>query len=104
VSPRSNGTKWLEALKQIAPRVTRVALIYNPETAPYADLFQRPVEAAAPAFAVMPITVAARSAAELESAVDAFARTPMSLDRSIPWTGRRCCSVLVAGSIAQSTG
>jgi putative ABC transport system substrate-binding protein len=72
----SIGTKWLEALKQIAPRVTRVALIYNPETAPYADLFQRPVEAAAPAFAVMPITVAARSAAELESAVDAFARTP----------------------------
>jgi putative ABC transport system substrate-binding protein len=72
----SIGTKWLEALKQIAPRVTRVALIYNPETAPYADLFQRPVEAAAPAFAVMPITVAARSVAELESAVDAFARTP----------------------------
>ena len=71
----SIGTKWLEALKQIAPRVTRVALIYNPETAPYADLFQRPVEAAAPAFAVMPITVAARSVAELESAVDAFART-----------------------------
>jgi putative ABC transport system substrate-binding protein len=72
----SIGTKWLEALKQIAPRVTRVALIYNPETAPYADLSQRPVEAAAPAFAVMPITVAARSVAELESAVDAFARTP----------------------------
>ena len=48
----SIGTKWLEALKQIAPRVTRVALIYNPETAPYADLFQRPVEAAASAFAV----------------------------------------------------
>jgi putative tryptophan/tyrosine transport system substrate-binding protein len=72
----SIGTKWLEALKQIAPRVTRVALIYNPETAPYADLFQRPVEAAAPAFAVTPMTVAARSAPELERAVDAFARTP----------------------------
>src|SRR5207245_9556577 len=72
----SIGTKWLETLKQIAPRVTRVALIYNPETAPHADLFQRPVEAAAPAFAVMPIAVAARSVAELERAVDAFARTP----------------------------
>ena len=72
----SIGTKWLETLKQIAPRVTRVALIYNPETAPYADLFQRPVEAAAPAFAVTPIAVAARSVAELERAVDAFARTP----------------------------
>ena len=60
------------------PRVTRVALIYNPETAPYADLFQRPVEAAAPAFAVMPITVAARSDAELERAVD------NSASRSLP--------------------
>src|SRR5215468_681450 len=69
----SIGTKWLEALKQIAPRVTRVAPIYNPETAPYADLFHRPVEAAAPAFAVTPIAVAARSAAELERAVDARA-------------------------------
>jgi putative tryptophan/tyrosine transport system substrate-binding protein len=72
----SIGTKWLETLKQIAPRVTRVALIYNPETAPYADLFQRPVEAAASAFAVMPITVASRSAAELTRAVDAFAQSP----------------------------
>ena len=52
------------------------ALIYNPETAPYADLFQRPVEAAASAFAVMPITVASRSAAELTRAVDAFAQSP----------------------------
>jgi putative tryptophan/tyrosine transport system substrate-binding protein len=57
----SIGTKWLEALKQIAPRVTRVAPIYNPETAPYANLFQRPVEAAAPSFAITPITIAARS-------------------------------------------
>ena len=72
----SIGTKWLEALKQIAPRVTRVALIYNPETAPYADLFKRPVEATAPAFAVMPTTVTARSVAELEPALEAFARTP----------------------------
>jgi putative ABC transport system substrate-binding protein len=72
----SIGTKWLEALKQIAPRMTRVGLIYNPETAPYADLFQRPVEAAAPTFAVMPIAVTARSVDELERAVDAFARAP----------------------------
>src|SRR5262244_3122252 len=82
----SIGTKWLETLKQIAPRVTRVGLIYNPETAPHADLFQRPVEAAAPAFAVMPITVAGRSVAELEHAVDAFARTPNG--------GLLCCRTL----------
>ncbi len=72
----SIGTKWLEALKQIAPRVTRFALIFNLETAPYAGLFQRPVEAAAPAFAVTPVAVAVRTAAELERAVGAFAGGP----------------------------
>ncbi|WJR81029.1 ABC transporter substrate-binding protein [Bradyrhizobium sp. NP1] len=33
------GGKWLELLKAIAPRVVRVAVIFNPETAPYARLF-----------------------------------------------------------------
>jgi hypothetical protein len=28
----SIGTKWLETLKQVAPRVTRVALLFNPLT------------------------------------------------------------------------
>src|SRR6266446_1324006 len=51
----SIGTKWLEALKQTAPRVTWVALVFNPKSAPYADLFLRPVEAAAPSFSVSPI-------------------------------------------------
>src|SRR6266511_1794949 len=51
----SIGTKWLEALKQIAPRVTRVALVFNPQSAPFADLFLRPVEAAASSFSVAPI-------------------------------------------------
>jgi len=31
----SIGTKWLETLKQAAPHVTRVALVFNPETAPF---------------------------------------------------------------------
>ena len=50
----SIGTKWLETLKQVATRVTRVALVFNPQTAPFADLFWRPIEAAAPSFAVVP--------------------------------------------------
>jgi putative ABC transport system substrate-binding protein len=29
------GSKWLEALKLVAPTVQRVALIFNPETAPF---------------------------------------------------------------------
>src|SRR5215475_11527906 len=56
----SIGTKWLEALKQTAPRVTRVAIVFNPQSAPYADLFLRPIEAAAPPFSVMPVGGAVR--------------------------------------------
>lgn len=33
------GGKWFELLKEIAPHVSRVALIFNPETAPYAPKF-----------------------------------------------------------------
>jgi putative ABC transport system substrate-binding protein len=72
----SIGTKWLETLKQVAPRVTRVALVFNPQTAPFADLFWRPVEAAAPSFAIVPISTGAPTFAELERIVDAFAREP----------------------------
>jgi putative ABC transport system substrate-binding protein len=72
----SIGTKWLETLKQLAPRATRVALVFNPDTAPFAGLFQRPVEAAAPSFGITPSAAAARDAAGIERAVDAFAREP----------------------------
>ena len=72
----SIGTKWLEMLKVVAPHVTRVALVFSPETAPFADPFRRPVEAAAPSFDVTPVAAAARDAAEIERVLEAFAREP----------------------------
>ena len=44
--------KWLELLKQIAPRVARVAILFNPTTAPYANYYLEPFKAAARSFAV----------------------------------------------------
>src|SRR6516162_3532719 len=72
----SIGTKWLEALKQTAPRVTRVALVFNPQSAPYADLFLRPVEAAAPSFSVVSIRAAVHDPANVDRVFDALAREP----------------------------
>jgi putative tryptophan/tyrosine transport system substrate-binding protein len=72
----SIGTKWLEALKQTAPRVTRVALVFNPQSAPYADLFIRPVEAAAPSFSMVLIRAAVRDPVDVDHVFDAFAREP----------------------------
>src|SRR5262245_59595307 len=49
----SMSSKLLELLKEIAPGITRVALLFNPETAPDGgSYFLRPVEAAAPALKV----------------------------------------------------
>ena len=42
--------KWLELLKEIAPGVTWAAVIFSPDTASYAPLFNREIEAAAPSF------------------------------------------------------
>ena len=70
------GTKWLEALKEIAPHVTRVAVVFNPNTAPFAKLFQAPVEAASPSFSVTPIHVGPRSTEDLESMIGGLAREP----------------------------
>ena len=40
--------KWVELLKDIAPRVNRVAMLFNPATATYAEYFLKPFKAAAP--------------------------------------------------------
>ena len=44
----SVGGKWLETLKEILPQLARVAVLYNPKTAPYAASLLRSIEAAAP--------------------------------------------------------
>jgi putative tryptophan/tyrosine transport system substrate-binding protein len=39
--------KWLELIKEIAPRTTRVAMFFNPSTASYAEVYLDPFKAAA---------------------------------------------------------
>jgi putative ABC transport system substrate-binding protein len=65
--------KWLELLKEIAPRVTRCAILFNPTTAPYAEYFLALFKAAAASFAVEAIIARVRDAAELETAIVAQA-------------------------------
>jgi putative ABC transport system substrate-binding protein len=72
----SMGGKWLETLKQIAPAVKRVALLFNPHTAPYASSFMRVAEAAAPSFGVEPIAAGVHDDGELERTVADFAAKP----------------------------
>jgi putative tryptophan/tyrosine transport system substrate-binding protein len=68
--------KWLELLKQIAPRVARVAILFNPTTAPYANYYLEPFKAAARSFAVEETVALVRNSGELESVIAALAREP----------------------------
>jgi putative ABC transport system substrate-binding protein len=67
--------KLLEVLKEVAPHVTRVAVILNPDQRPQAGML-RAIEANAPAFKAQVTAAGARNAAELENAIDQFAREP----------------------------
>ncbi|MDB5923525.1 MAG: transporter substrate binding protein [Betaproteobacteria bacterium] len=70
--------KCLELLKQIAPRVTRVAVMFNPNTAPYAEGYLRRLSTAAPKLRVKVFTAPVRSASDIEEAITGLGRAPGS--------------------------
>jgi putative ABC transport system substrate-binding protein len=61
--------KWMQTLKEIAPFISRAAIIFNPMTAPYFASFVQPIEAAASSLGVETIAVPVRDAAEIEAKV-----------------------------------
>jgi putative ABC transport system substrate-binding protein len=65
----SLGGKWVELLMEIAPRATRVGLIFNPETAPHFAYYLRPFEAAARSFGIEPVTAIVRNSEDMERLV-----------------------------------
>jgi putative ABC transport system substrate-binding protein len=68
--------KWLELLKEIGPRVARVAMLFNPATATYFEYWLNPFKAAAASFPVEAIAAPVRDRSELEAVIAAQARAP----------------------------
>jgi ABC-type uncharacterized transport system substrate-binding protein len=68
--------KWIEMLKEIAPPVARVALLFNPATAPYAENWLNPFKAAAASFGIQGTAALVHDTSELESVLAAQAREP----------------------------
>jgi putative ABC transport system substrate-binding protein len=67
--------KKLEMLKEVAPQITRVAVLFNPEQIPQSGMLHA-VETVAPFLGVQPTAAAVRDAAAIERAIDLFAREP----------------------------
>jgi putative tryptophan/tyrosine transport system substrate-binding protein len=69
------GAKWLELLKEIAPHVTRAAVIRDAAIASGIGQWGA-IQTAAPSFGVELRPVDVRDASEIERAIAAFARSP----------------------------
>ena len=71
----SMGGKILEVLKEVAPQVSRVAVILNLDQPPHVAMW-RAIEATAPSFGVRLTPADVQGPAEIERAIEAFAREP----------------------------
>src|SRR5262249_10973795 len=71
----SMGVKWLELLKEIAPGVTRVAVLRDSSMGTGTSMFAA-ISGAAPTFQVEVVPINMRDAGEIERGIAAFARTP----------------------------
>jgi ABC-type uncharacterized transport system substrate-binding protein len=72
----SLGTKWLALLKELVPGLSRVAIMFNPETAPFSGNFLRPLEAVASSFAVELTAAPVQDDVEIERALVSLGREP----------------------------
>jgi len=69
--------KWLELLTQIAPGLKRVAIMFNPDSAPYVESdYVHQFETAARSLKVAPITAPVHSDVEIETAITSLRNEP----------------------------
>jgi putative tryptophan/tyrosine transport system substrate-binding protein len=72
----SMAGKALELLQEAAPRVGRVAIIFNPDLAPTAPSYLSSIDKAALALRLQTINIAFHNAVDLVRAMDSFATEP----------------------------
>jgi putative ABC transport system substrate-binding protein len=71
----SIGERWLQLMKDCAPAVNRIAVVFDPVNPSWAA-YLRTIETAAPSFKVQLTPVGVHDAAEIESSIQSFASEP----------------------------
>jgi putative ABC transport system substrate-binding protein len=74
----SIGGKWADLLKQMAPSLTHITLIFNPDTAPQSKFFVNSVQAVATALGVDVTSTPIHEVADYERAMENVSRQPNS--------------------------
>src|SRR6516225_11721194 len=72
----ATGAKWLELIKEIAPELGRIAFIFNPEAAPYAEKFVQSIEPLAHSLGVRLTVTPTRDDREIDRALVAVSGEP----------------------------
>ena len=108
----SVGGKWLRLLKETAPGIERVAIMFNPDEAPQSKFFVQAIEDTSRSVGVQPTVVPVLAATDIETNLASFARVPnggLILPTSIFTSSRFSLIAEVAGryrlpSIAAQAG
>jgi putative tryptophan/tyrosine transport system substrate-binding protein len=66
---RAMGSKWLDLLKQMVPALSRVGVVFNPDTSPQSKVFLRSIESSASSFGVTVTAAPVHDQAEIEQAI-----------------------------------
>src|SRR5262252_9778939 len=70
------GSKWLDLLKQMVPTLSRVGVVFNPDTSPQSKFFLRSIESSASSFGVTVTAAPVHDEAELEQAIKGLTGEP----------------------------
>ena len=70
----SLAEKWIEVLAQVAPKLKRAAVMFNPKTAPYAEYYLKGLNAAAARLGVTTFIAAVSSPKDIEEVMRELSR------------------------------
>ena len=62
--------KWIGMLRELVPEITRAAIMFNPDSAPYFPFYPRPFEASARSSGIEPIAAPVRNDREIKRAIE----------------------------------
>jgi putative ABC transport system substrate-binding protein len=97
----SMGAKWLETLREIAPRTDRLAVMFDPASSAQSERFLTVIAAAAQPSEIGVHSMAVRNAAEITAAIEQFASAPNGGLVVLPGNGLVCHRALLAALTAR---